>query len=154
MRNLFGAPPIKLGDPRRQPPWIRLMHIELRIHYPTLLSRKVADLLRPALKRSCDHLTTSALMLGSSIAYIDVRHRQEKKGMKSIIIELRYDLDGEEEAALVEAGKISAKHLYTSAMMLSKRQPEIVMHTAGFFTGKEEIEMADDIQTDQAAEDT
>jgi hypothetical protein len=65
--------------------------------------------------------------------------------MKSITIELMYDLDSDEhEAALIEVGKMCARTLVTQATMLGgRREPKIIMHSASLIFGKEELNIND-----------
>jgi TPP-dependent trihydroxycyclohexane-1,2-dione (THcHDO) dehydratase len=66
--------------------------------------------------------------------------------MYTFTIELRGDFDEEKIEIIKEAAKIAAKHLYTTAALISdKRKPQIVLHGGDFFTKAEEIMLADDI---------
>lgn len=74
--------------------------------------------------------------------------------MKTIKIELRYDPETDEKGDIVvRAAKMAAKHLWTQALLLGdKRKPQIALYGSDFFTGDEEISLADDIT--QEAEET
>ncbi len=69
--------------------------------------------------------------------------------MKTITIELRFDADEEEKhEVLKDAAMQAAKHLYTSALLIStKRKPQISMYTADMFAGAEEINLADSLNS-------
>ena len=73
--------------------------------------------------------------------------------MKTIRIEMKvdFDTDGKEEREklLLDAAKVAAKHLLTTALLIQgKRKPQIALMTDDLFTGQEEIELADDIDDD------
>lgn len=65
--------------------------------------------------------------------------------MRSVTIELRFDADEEDKhAAVLDAAKMAARHLFTQAVLIStKRKPQIAMFTSDMFVGKEEIEQAE-----------
>jgi hypothetical protein len=67
--------------------------------------------------------------------------------MRTLTIELRFDADEEERhAVLRDAAMQAAKHLYTSALLISaKRKPQIAMYTSDMFVGREEIMLSDDL---------
>ena len=69
--------------------------------------------------------------------------------MKTFTIELRVDFEEkseEKDAIMLEAAKAAAKHLYTTALLISgKRKPDIGMHTSDMFAGSEEISLAEDL---------
>lgn len=76
--------------------------------------------------------------------------------MRTINIELRFDDDTPEKVKVIEiAAKMAAKHLFTTALLVSgKRKPQIAMHGSDFFSSAEEISLADDIpQDDEPAEE-
>jgi hypothetical protein len=70
--------------------------------------------------------------------------------MRTFKIELRVDFLENEETkyeVLKEAAKVAAKHLYTTALMISDQiQPDIVLMSDDFFAGKDKISLADDMQ--------
>lgn len=68
--------------------------------------------------------------------------------MRTLTIELRFDGDSEGEFdVLKEAAKAAAKHLYTNALLISKkRKPQIAMYTSDMFAGQEEISLAADLE--------
>jgi hypothetical protein len=64
-------------------------------------------------------------------------------------LELRVSLDTpEQENAMVESIKMGAKHMLTTASLISPpgRPPEIAIVADHFFMGKNIIELADDIE--------
>ncbi len=67
--------------------------------------------------------------------------------MKTFTIELRVDYSDEEKNDVIkEAIKVAAKHVYTTALLISeKRKPQVAVHSSDFFAGTEEIELADDL---------
>ena len=70
--------------------------------------------------------------------------------MRTITIELRVDYsDRSKDEVIIAAAKMAAKHIYTSALLISdKRKPTIALHSGDFFSGTEEISLADDIPQD------
>lgn len=69
--------------------------------------------------------------------------------MLTIKIELRCDDSDPEKVKLItEAGRMAAKHFYTTALLLAdKRKPQIAMQVGDLFETDKEINLADDIQT-------
>lgn len=67
--------------------------------------------------------------------------------MRTITIELRYDVDDDSKHELLrDAAIAAAKHLHATAVLLGeKRTPHVVLHSEDFFAGREEISLADDI---------
>lgn len=66
--------------------------------------------------------------------------------MYTFTIEVRGDWDEEKIALMKEAAKVAAKHIYTTALLISdKRKPQVALHGQDFFTKEEEILLADDI---------
>ena len=70
--------------------------------------------------------------------------------MKSYTIELRVDFakqDAEEKNKIIlDAIKSAAKHLVTTAVLISdQRKPAVAVHSSDYFCGEEEIMLADDI---------
>ena len=67
--------------------------------------------------------------------------------MRTLTIELRFDSDEEERhEVLKQAALQAAKHLFTSALLIStKRKPQIAMYTSDMFAGQNEISLADDL---------
>ena len=63
-------------------------------------------------------------------------------------IELRVSFkDKEKEQIMRDAAKVAAKHLYTTALLISDdRKPQIMLQGGDFFTATEEICLADDIE--------
>lgn len=68
--------------------------------------------------------------------------------MRTIIIELRVDNEKPEaDDILIDAAKMAAKHLFTSACLISgKRKPQITLQSGDMFVAAEEINLADDIE--------
>ena len=69
-------------------------------------------------------------------------------GMRTFTIELRCDMDTDEKQKIMrDAARISAKHLFTTALMISgDRKPQIALHSGDFFESTEQIQLADDIE--------
>jgi hypothetical protein len=68
--------------------------------------------------------------------------------MRTIKIELRYDFDNEEKDEIMrDAARMAAKHLFTTAALVSdRRPPEIMLQGDNFFEGKYEISLAEDLE--------
>lgn len=68
-------------------------------------------------------------------------------GIETLKIELRYDTsDPEKVKILHDAAKIAAKHLFTTALLISdKRKPQIVLHCDDMFCTEKEISLAEDL---------
>ena len=87
-------------------------------------------------------------------------HRHTNRGitMKSLIIELRYEDDGDEDKQrILRAGaKSAAKHLLTTAMLIQtgKSQPQVALQSSDFFAGTEEISIYDEDDTPEGNDDT
>lgn len=64
-------------------------------------------------------------------------------------IELRVSFKDDKEGKheiIREAAKVAAKHLYTTALLISDdRKPQIMLQGGDFFTATEEILLADEI---------
>jgi hypothetical protein len=62
-------------------------------------------------------------------------------------IELRTDHDDpSKDATIVEAMKVAAKHIFTTALLIQdRRKPTIAMETGDMFVGEVEINLADDL---------
>lgn len=67
--------------------------------------------------------------------------------MRSFKIELRVDDLDPEKVQLVEtAARIAAKHLFTTALLLSEaRKPQITLQSGDMFEGEKDINLADDL---------
>lgn len=66
--------------------------------------------------------------------------------MKTYTIELRVDEgDVGNDNIIEEAAKEGAKHLYTTALLVCKRRPQIALYSGDNFSSTEEILLADDI---------
>lgn len=67
-----------------------------------------------------------------------------------ITIELGYDVENEDqEVALHNAARVTAKHLQAITMLLCKRPPEVVMFSNSFFEQRKEISLAEDMELDE-----
>lgn len=68
--------------------------------------------------------------------------------LKTFTIELRVDYDSpEKEQIILDAAKVAAKHLYTTAVLIAdKRKPDIALSTSDLFVGASEISLADDLE--------
>ena len=66
--------------------------------------------------------------------------------MKTYTIELRVDEgDVGNDNIIEEAAKEAAKHLYTTALLVCKRRPQIALYSGDNFSSAEEIMLADDL---------
>lgn len=103
----------------------------------------VIDACRAAARRLANHGT---IALSQDHYYIDMG--KIMAGSSKLTIELKYDVDSkDQEEALIQAARMTAKHLFTTAVLVSNnRQPEIAMHSDSFFEGREKIELADDFE--------
>jgi hypothetical protein len=83
------------------------------------------------------------------------RKYEEFKNVRTFTIELRADyLDDDKFRVLETAMKQAAKHVYTTALLLQdKRKPEIALYGSDFFASRQEIELADDINEEEEAND-
>jgi hypothetical protein len=68
--------------------------------------------------------------------------------MRTIKIELRIDMDNpDKDELLINSARMAAKHLLTTAMLISgKRPPLISLETGDMFEGNKEVSLADDIE--------
>ena len=76
--------------------------------------------------------------------------------MRTITVELRFDDDTKEKVAVIEkAAKSAAKHLFTTALLVSgKRKPDIAVFGSDFFVEREEISLAEDLSSDDEPVET
>jgi hypothetical protein len=68
--------------------------------------------------------------------------------MRTLRVEIRYDFANEEQDKLfIDCARQAAKHMLTTAALLSDgRPPEIMMQGDNFFEGKYEISLAEDLE--------
>jgi len=73
--------------------------------------------------------------------------------LETFTIELRVDFnDASKNELVVQAMRMAAKHVLTTAMLLQdKRPPQIALMTSNLFERDREISLADDIPADEPA---
>lgn len=67
--------------------------------------------------------------------------------LRTVKIELRVDYsDPSKDDIIINAAKMAAKHLYTTATLIAdSRQPQIALESGDMFSSAEEISLADDL---------
>lgn len=69
----------------------------------------------------------------------------------SIEVEVSFDIEARKskEEAMLGAARMAAKHIYSTAALLSdSRKPDIKLFTDDMIEGKEEINLAPDFETE------